>query len=121
MSPLNSLKYLKDIQDQCLWIERHMGGVTFESYSSDEVLRAAIERKLEIIGEALSQMLRVEPDLASKIDDAKKIISFRNRLIHGYSDLNQEVIWDAATGKIPGLRGQVEALLKEKDPLFQAP
>jgi uncharacterized protein with HEPN domain len=120
MSPLNSLKYLKDMHDLCLWIEEHASGKTYESYKADDVLQAAMERKLEIIGEALSQMLKMEPGLAPRIDDSKKIISFRNKLIHGYSDLNQEIIWDAVTGKVPALRLQVEALLKEKDSSFQA-
>jgi uncharacterized protein with HEPN domain len=114
MSLRDPAKYLADIQEQCLWIQQNVKGQSLKDFLGDGLLRPALERKLEIVGEALNQMLKLEPSLELKITDAKKIIAFRNRLIHGYSDLDPEIVWGAATEKVPGLLAEIEELLKER-------
>jgi len=78
------------------------------------MLRSAVERQFEIIGEALNQLLRREPDLP-KISDAPLIIAFRNRLIHGYANVSDEVVWGVVEGYLPVLAGEVKALLAEDE------
>ena len=57
------------------------------------MLRSAVERQFEIIGEALAQLLRLDPSLRSRKSDAGRIIAFRNRLIHGYASVADDVVW----------------------------
>lgn len=61
---------------------------TFEDFAADDLLRSAIERQLQIIGEALSQLSRVEPVTAERIPRLRQIIAFRNILVHGYASID---------------------------------
>ena len=79
------------------------------------MLRSAVERQFEIIGEALNQLLRREPVLQKKISNAPLIIAFRNRLIHGYANVSDEVVWGIVEGYLPVLSGEVQALLAEDE------
>jgi uncharacterized protein with HEPN domain len=82
-------------------------------YQSDVLLRSAVERQLEIIGEALNQALKHFPELADRISESRQIIAFRNRLIHGYATIAADVVWAVVTGDLPRLRAKVEQLLAE--------
>jgi hypothetical protein len=73
------------------------------------MLRAAVERQFEIIGEALSQLARLDESLASRITDHRRIIAFRNILIHGYTDVDDRLVWDIVSTKLPLLRREVDA------------
>jgi len=86
-------------------------GRTFEQYRSDQHFRAALERHLEVIGEAVTKALRVEPLLNQQITDVAEIVAFRNRLAHGYDVLDDETVWSIAHAKVPVLRIEIEALL----------
>jgi uncharacterized protein with HEPN domain len=74
-------------------------------------LRSAVERQFEIIGEALNQLSKIDPDTATAISEHRRIIAFRNILIHGYAEIDHRLVWGILEGKLPGLRKQVEALL----------
>lgn len=69
---------------------------------SDLVLAAALERFIEIIGEAASRVSEAERERHPEIP-WRGIIGMRNRLVHGYAAVDHEVIWDVATGDLPGL------------------
>jgi uncharacterized protein with HEPN domain len=77
------------------------------------MLRSAVERQFEIIGEALAQLLRLDPNLSSRISDAGRIIAFRNRLIRRYSSVADDVVWGILEANLPSLREEVAALMKE--------
>ena len=77
------------------------------------MVRSAVERQFEIIGEALAQILRLDPSFRSKISDSGRIIAFRNRLIHGYSSVADDVVWGILEANLPSLRNEVAALMKE--------
>ena len=79
------------------------------------MLRAAVERQFEIIGEALNQMLKREPALAPRLSDHRRIIAFRNRLIHGYADIDDKVVWGVLTMSLPRLRREIVALLPDNE------
>jgi len=85
----------------------------FEDYRSNTMLRAAVERQFEIIGEALSQLARLDEALVERISEHRRIIAFRNILIHGYADVDDRLVWDVIQGKLPVLRREVEALVTE--------
>ena len=115
MPPLEVRKYLFDIQQACERLAEFTAGKSFEDFASSALLRSAVERQFEVIGEALQQMLRVDPSMASAISDTKRIISFRNRLIHGYATVSDAVVWGVVQTNLPTLRGEVDALLGQND------
>ncbi len=84
------------------------------NYVEDNGLRRIVERLLEIIGEAINQAIRIEPDLVHEIPDALVIVGMRNRIAHGYDDLNDDVIWDAATLDAPALANVLRQLLDQR-------
>lgn len=77
------------------------------------MLRAAVERQFEIIGEALGQLAKLDRTVAERISEHRRVIAFRNILIHGYADVDDQLVWDIVHTKLPVLRREVEALLKE--------
>lgn len=113
MPRLEVRKYLFDIQQACDLLHQFTKGKSFADYSADPLLRSAVERQFEIVGEALNQLLRLEPTVASRISDSRRIIAFRNRLIHGYDSLADEVVWGVVETNLPTLRREVGTLLEE--------
>ena len=113
MKQLDIRKYLFDMNEACELLVQFTAGATFSDYSTDPMLRSAVERQFEIIGEALAQVLRLDPSLRSRISDAGRIIAFRNRLIHGYSSVADDVVWGILEGNLPSLREEVATLVKE--------
>jgi uncharacterized protein with HEPN domain len=107
-------KYLYGIATAAEYIAQFTAGRTYGEYHADPMLRSAVERQFEIIGEALNQLLQREPDLHEKISDASLIIAFRNRLIHGYATYSDEVVWGVVEGYLPVLSGEVQALLRKR-------
>ena len=114
MPSLEAKKYLYDIARAAEYIAQFTADRTYEEYHADPMLRSAVERQFEIIGEALNQLLRREPDLKGKISDASLIIAFRNRLIHGYATVSDVVVWGVVEGYLPVLSGEVRNLLGEE-------
>ena len=111
MLPLEIRKYLYDIQQACELLSGFTAGKTLDDYTANAMLRSAVERQFEIIGEALNQMLRRDPALTPRISDHQRIIAFRNRLIHGYADIDHEVVWGILTRSLPNLRREIDMLL----------
>ncbi len=96
--------YLWDIQEAALAIGRFTAGMDSSGFANNEVVRAAVERKFEIVGEALNQLSKIDPALARRVPDFCEIISFRNLLIHGYAVVDQDEVWDAVETSLPELR-----------------
>ena len=113
MKQLDIRKYLFDINEACALLIKFTTGKTFSDYSTDPMLRSAVERQFEIIGEALAQVLRLDPSLRSRISDAGRIVAFRNRLIHGYSSVSDDVVWGILEANLHSLRKEVAALMRE--------
>lgn len=105
--------YLHDIAKACGLIEEFLRGKTYAEYVESPLLRSAVERQFEIIGEALNLTLRVHPDVEGHITHARRIVSFRNRLIHGYATVADEVVWGVVEGYLPRLKTEVKGLLVE--------
>lgn len=114
MKPREILKYLYDIREACDLIVEFTMGKTFDDYTVDAMLRSAVERQFEIIGEALNQAIRRDPDLGKAITDIAKIIAFRNRLIHAYAAISDEVVWGVIETSLPTLQREVVDLLEDR-------
>jgi uncharacterized protein with HEPN domain len=76
--------YLWDIQEAGNAVARFTADLDSSGYAENEIVRAAVERKFEIIGEALTQLSKRDPALARRVPDFRDIIAFRNLLIHGW-------------------------------------
>lgn len=111
---LEAKKYLFDVQQAAARLAEFTAGKTFEDYRNDAMLRAAVERQFEIIGEALAKLARVDEKLVARISEHRRIVAFRNILIHGYADVDARLVWDVVEAKLPVLRGEIESLLREK-------
>jgi uncharacterized protein with HEPN domain len=72
-------------------------------YVEDPMLRSAVERQFEIVGEALNRLARNDPAVAEQIEDLPRIVAFRNVLIHGYATIDDAIVWEAATTRLSGL------------------
>ncbi|HZL37083.1 MAG TPA: HepT-like ribonuclease domain-containing protein [Tepidisphaeraceae bacterium] len=108
---LDARKLLFDMQQAVQRITRFTGTGTFDSYLADEMMRSAVERQFGIIGEALSQLNKIDPQLAQRITDYRKIVGFRNVIIHGYDAISDAVTWDIITSKLPVLAAELDQLL----------
>ena len=108
---LEAKKYLFDIKQAADLLLRFSRGKTLADFTADPLLRSAIERQFEIIGEALNQLLKIDPDTAAAISEHRRIIAFRNILIHGYAEIDDRLVLGVLEGKLPDLHRQVEALL----------
>jgi len=104
-------KYLVDILEAAKDIAEFCGKISFDEYRSDKLVKAAVERKFEIIGEAMSRLSRALPSTASQIREFEKIIAFRNLVIHGYDIVSDPIVWDVIQNKLPNLVEDVTKLL----------
>ena len=104
-------KYLYDISESIESIEKYLGDKRdFNIYLSDKMLRRAIEREFEIIGEAMSRIEKL--DSSVEISSKRQIISMRNRVIHGYDKIDNEIVWGTIVRHLPVLKIEIENLLK---------
>jgi uncharacterized protein with HEPN domain len=83
------------------------------SYENNQLVQAAVERKFEVIGEALNQLSKLDAAMAAQLPDLPQIVAFRNQLIHGYATVNPSTVWTIAQQSLPGLIKAVQALLGE--------
>jgi hypothetical protein len=106
-------KHLQDILNAIDDIETFFDGQPklFEEFCGDIRLQRAIERCIEIIGEAMNRILKENKDIS--IRNARKIVDARNYIIHGYDSLSVDILWSIVINHLPHLKGEVEKLLQE--------
>lgn len=112
-------KYLLDIVIYSEMLAGIVLGKTLADYLGDLVLRLAVERLLITVGEAVSRAVALRPELRDEVPATRMIIPFRNRLVHGYDTLANDLLWQIIQEDLPVLRQHALALLRELDP--QAP
>jgi uncharacterized protein with HEPN domain len=105
--------YLWDVREAADAIASFMQGRGFDAYAGDLMLRSAVERQLAIIGEALSQLARVDQGLAARIPELRRVIGFRNVLIHGYDQIDNAGVWRIVEAVLPPLRRRIADRLVE--------
>jgi uncharacterized protein with HEPN domain len=102
---------LKDIEQSIIEIYEFLPAKRdFFEFQKDLKTRKAVERNIEIIGEAMDRILKAEPDFP--IGDSRKIVDTRNRIIHGYDSVSDDIIWLIVNKHLPTLEQQVKELLK---------
>lgn len=106
-----SRKFLFDIQCAANLILGFVEGKQISDYGSDDLLRSGVERQFEIIGEALSKLTKIDLETANRISETRRIVAFRNVLVHGYDAISDEVVWDIVQNKLPTLKREADALL----------
>jgi predicted nucleotidyltransferase/uncharacterized protein with HEPN domain len=97
-------------------ITRFTAGRSYDDYLDDDMLRAAVERQFEIVGEAFVGLRRVDPSLAAQLPDLQKVIAFRNVLIQGYATINHQIVWDAIREDVPRLLAALDQMLGTAPP-----
>ena len=111
MSLRNPQKYLYDIINCSEFVLQLTKDKTVDDYKNDRVFRSALERELQIIGEAMLQLDRMSPETVEKISEHRSIIGFRHVLVHGYDSLDPDTVWNVVEMKIALLLKQANELL----------
>jgi uncharacterized protein with HEPN domain len=106
---------LWDVAEAARAIEGFIAGMDAQTCASSATVNAAVERKFEIIGEALNHLSKFDPVLAARIPELSKMVAFRNQLIHGYAAVDDQVVWNIAQNFLPSLVVVVKILLQELD------
>ncbi len=110
---LESKKYLYDVSQASEKITRFINDKDFTDYDSDDLLKSAVERQFEIMGEAFNQLSKIDSATIQKVTDYQQIISFRNILIHGYAEVDDRLVWNILETKLPSLTIEINNLLNE--------
>jgi uncharacterized protein with HEPN domain len=102
--------WLKDIEQAILEINSFIPEIkNFKDFQKDLKTKRAVERNIEIIGEAMTRILKAEPYI--KISDTRKIVDTRNRIIHGYDSVSEDILWGIIIRNLPTLDKEVKELL----------
>lgn len=109
----DSRAYLWDVCDAAQAIQGFVVGLDLAAYAGTPVVYSAVERKFEIIGEALNQLAKLDTALAARIPHLPQIVAFRNQLIHGYAVVNHSTVWNVVQDALPPLLDCVQILLLE--------
>ena len=108
--------YLWDAGQAADEIVQFTAALDAAGYQNNPLVRAAVERKFEIIGEALNKLSKLAPELAPRVPHLRRIVGFRNLLIHGYATVDSAQVWRIVRESLPGLRELVSAMLAEMGP-----
>lgn len=110
--PRDPRAWLLDILAACDLLADFSSGKSYEDYEANALLRSAVERQLEIIGEAVRVAVQHRPVFATQITDVPAIIAFRNQLTHAYSAIDHRTVWGVLERRVPLLRSEIESLLQ---------
>jgi uncharacterized protein with HEPN domain len=111
--PRSALAYLNDVVESCDAVVITLSGVGLADYESNRTLRSAVEREFTIIGEAINSLSRLDSEVAARISHARKIVGFRNQLVHDYAAIVDATVWAIAVHDAPVLRDQCALLIDE--------
>lgn len=112
--PREAGKYLEDIVTAAKDVQEFLDRRDVKEYSADKALRASVERKLFIVGEAVAQIRNRHAEVAAKLPEVREIVAFRNILVHGYFALDHARVFDIAVNSLPDLLASDEALLERE-------
>ena len=104
-------KFMFDMLDSCRFLLELTKNEDVGTYKNERVFRGSVERELQIIGEAMLQLKTLRPQVAAGFTEHDRIIGFRHVLVHGYHDLDPDIVWLVVKEKLPILRDELEAVL----------
>jgi uncharacterized protein with HEPN domain len=109
---IEELKLLTDINIAIDSIKEHLQNkYDFSFYKQNKTVRRATERELEIIGEAVNKLDKINPNI--NISYKRMIVDLRNKVIHAYDNVNDVIIWKVITKDLPILKKEIEEFLKD--------
>jgi uncharacterized protein with HEPN domain len=108
---LEAKKCLEDVRQAAELIRQFTAKKSFADYDGDVLLRSAVERQFEIIGEAINRLSKVDNSVVAGLPDIPRIVAFRNILIHGYDVVDNHVVWDVVQNNLSPLYTKVTSLL----------
>jgi uncharacterized protein with HEPN domain len=111
---LEAKKCLEDVRQAAELILQFTAGKSFVNYDADALLRSAVERQFEIVGEAVNRLAKLDAALTQTLPDTPRIVAFRNILIHGYDVVDNQVVWDVVQNNLVPLRDRVTLLLSPR-------
>jgi uncharacterized protein with HEPN domain len=103
-------KLLEDIRDAAVFISEVTRDKTLQDYRHDRLLRQAVERNFEIIGEAIRRLNQIDPGMTAQISNSRQIVDFRNILSHGYDLIDHRIVWSTIEEQVPALLNEIESL-----------
>ena len=104
-------KFLFDIKESIESIENYIGdNKDFNVYQRNKMLRRAVEREFEIIGEAMNRIVQIDDKI--NISTKKQIINMRNRVIHGYDKIDDVIVWGIIIRHLPILKKEIQSLIE---------
>ncbi len=106
--------FLWEVREAALAIKTFTTGMDTVAFENNALVQAAVERKFEVIGEALNQLSKLDAAMAAQLPDLPQIVAFRNQLIHGYATVTPSTVWTIAQKSLPDLITAVQALLGER-------
>jgi uncharacterized protein with HEPN domain len=107
-------KCLEDVRQAAELILQFTAGKAFADYDGNPLLRSAVERQFEIIGEAVNRLSKVDSSMSEALPNAPRIVAFRNILIHGYDVIDNHVVWDVVQNDLGPLHDKVKSALGAK-------
>ena len=110
----DAAKLLWDAQQAAERVARFTANKSLAEYEADDLLRSAVERQFEIVGEALNQLSRIDATVAATIEVLPRIIAFRNVLVHGYASVDNRIVWGVIDSSLPALRAALSQLLSQQ-------
>lgn len=106
---------LHDALRACRAILDFVQGRTFEEYERSLLLRSAVERQFEIVGEALRRAESADGSVGTRVSQLRPIVGLRNRLIHGYDAVDQQLVWSIIRDEVPPLIAQLASVLADAE------
>lgn len=106
------LAHLHDAIQAGRAIKEFISDRSYEEYADDELLRSAVERKFEIMGEAFNRIRRDEPEILAQVRNHRDIVSFRNILVHGYDSIDDRIVWGIMEEDLDNLIEDVDKLIR---------
>ena len=106
-------KLLVDALGAIALAQEFVANCALADYSRDKMRRSAVERQLEILGEACGRLIRLQPDLSVTVANLKLAVDLRNRIIHGYDAVDNEIVYFTVRDDLPPLQRDLNQLLNQ--------